>query len=69
MIFSLFTGITGVLPSLYNIYTMDSKRGGSKDPIESETGDAVKQVSMGFPIYEDTNLFIEKEIKMKWKDK
>jgi len=45
---------------------MASKRAGSKDIIESATGDAVEQVSMSLLIYEDTKLSIEKYIKMKW---
>ena len=38
------------------------------DTIKSATGDAVDQVSMRFPIYEDTKLFIDKDIKMKFYD-
>jgi len=45
---------------------MDSKRGGSKDTIETTTGDVVKKMSMSLPIYEDTKLFMDKEINMKW---
>jgi len=47
---------------------MASKRVGSKDIIESTTGDVVEKVSMSLPIYEDTKLFIDKEIKITWKD-
>lgn len=47
---------------------MASKRAGSKDTIESIIGDVVEQVSMSLPIYEDTRLFIEKDIKITWKD-
>lgn len=50
------------------IGTISSKRKGSKDTIESATGDVVKQVSMSLPIYEDTKLFIDKELEIKWKD-
>ena len=61
-------GITCVHPSLSSIGTMASKRMRSKDTVESAIGDAVKKVSMSFPIYEDTKIFIVKEINMKWKD-
>lgn len=44
---------------------MTSKGAGLNDTIESATGDAVEQVSMSLLIYEDTKLFIEKDIKMK----
>lgn len=46
--------------------TMASKRVGSKDIVESATGDVIEQVSMSLPIYEDTKLFIDKDIRMKW---
>lgn len=65
---SLSPGILGVFLPLSNTGSMASKRSRSKDTVESATGDVVEQVSMRFPIYEDTNLFIDKEIKMKWKD-
>lgn len=47
---------------------MASKRVGSKGTIESTSWDVVKQVYMNLPIYEDTKLFIDKEIKIKWQD-
>ena len=47
---------------------MASKRAASKDTVGSETRDAVEQVSMGLPVYEDTKLVIDRNIKMKWKD-
>jgi len=47
---------------------MASKREGLKDTVESATRDVVEKVSMSLPIYEDTKLFIDKDIKMKWKD-
>lgn len=59
-------GIIGVRLPLSITSTMASKRAGSKDTIESATGDAVEKVSMRLPIYEDTKLFIDKDIKMKW---
>ena len=61
-------GIAGVCLSLSSIVTMASKRVGSKDTVGSETGDAAEHVSMGLPIYEDTKLVIDKDIKMKWKE-
>jgi len=61
-------GIVGFRPSLSHTCTMASKRAGSKDTFGSETGDAVEQVSMGVPIYEDTKLVIDRDIKMKWQD-
>jgi len=63
---ALSPSITGVRQSLSSIGTMVSKRAGLKDTVESVTGDVVEQVSMSLPIYEDTKLFIDKEIKMKW---
>lgn len=61
-------GITGVHPSPSSSSSMASNREGSKDTIENAIGDAVEQGFMSFPIYEDTKFFIDKEIKMKWKD-
>lgn len=65
---SLSPGIISACPPLSSTGTMASKRAGSQDTVESANGDAVDQVSMRFPIYEDKNLFIEKDIKMKWQD-
>ncbi len=61
-------GIVCVCSYLSIIGTMASKRARSKDIIGSGTRDAVEQVSMIFPIYEDTKLFMDIEIKMKWMD-
>ena len=47
---------------------MASKREGSKETIESTTGYVFEKVYMSFLIYEDTTLFIDKEINIKWKD-
>jgi len=47
---------------------MDSKRSESKDTIESATRDMVEQVSMSLLVYEDTNMFLDKDIKVKWQD-
>lgn len=59
-------GVTSVHPSLNSTGTMASKRVGSKDTVESATRDAVEKVSMSLPIYEETKLFIDNDIKMKW---
>ena len=68
MSISLSIDITGVHHPLNSIGIMASKRAGSKHTIESAIRDVVEQVSMSLPIYEDTKLFIEKEINIKWKD-
>ena len=61
-------GIAGVHPSLSSSGSKASKRAGSKDTDGSTTGEAVEKVSMSFLIYEDTKMFIYKEINMKWQD-
>ena len=61
----MYLGITIVCSSLSIIGSMASKRVGSKDIVKSTTGDAVEKVSMSFPIYEDTNFFIDNYIKIK----
>lgn len=47
---------------------MASKRLGSKDTDESTTGATVDRVSASLPIYEDTNLILDKDIKLKWQE-
>lgn len=47
---------------------MASKRARSKDTVESITRDVVEQGSMSLPMYTDTHMFIEKDIKIAWKD-
>lgn len=42
---------------------MVSKRVGSKDTLERNTGDVVKQVPMNFPINANTQLFVEKNMR------
>lgn len=64
---ALSPGIIGVHLSFNNTCTMPSKRAWLKENIESVTRDAVEQVSIGLPMYEDSKLFIDKENKMKWK--
>lgn len=51
--------------SLNSTGTIASKGAGSNETVGSATKDAVEQVSMSLPIYEDTKLFIDKDIKMK----
>jgi len=46
---------------------MAFRRADSKDIIESSTRVAAKQVSMSLPTYEDIKLFIDKDIKIIWK--
>ena len=65
MIVTMSLTIVGVHLSLNITGTMASKRTRSKGTVGSETGDGVEQVSMGLPIYEETKLVINKEIKMK----
>lgn len=60
--------IVGFFPCLCSIGTMTSKRAGSKDTVGDETRDVVEHVSMVLPIYEDTKIFIDRDIKMKWND-
>lgn len=45
---------------------MASKIAGSKDTYESATGATMEQVSSSLPIYEDTKLILDKDIKPKW---
>lgn len=47
---------------------MASKGAASKDTVESSTRQEVEQVSVKFPFDEDTQLFIEKGIKLTWKE-
>lgn len=42
------------------------KRAASKDTIESSTGEADEQVSVNFPVYADSQLFIDKDMKLTW---
>ncbi len=47
---------------------MASKRAGSKEIVESSTRDVVEQVTMSLPIYANTHIVIEKDIKITWQD-
>ncbi len=60
--------LAGVHPPLSSSGSMASKRAGSKDIDESETGAVVERVFTGLLIYEDTKLIVDKEIKMQWKE-
>lgn len=60
-------GTSVVEKSLNNIDIMVSKRAGLKDTIESITRDMVEHVKIKFPIYADTQLFVEKGMKITWK--
>lgn len=68
MTIALSLGIISVHHTLSSTSTMASKRTGLKDTIDSTTGDVVDQVSMSFPIYKDTKLFIDNEIKITWQN-
>ena len=65
---SLSLGKTGVAQIFKSIGNMASKRAGSKDTIESSTGDVVQQVSMRFPVYIDTHFFIKNDLKIAWEE-
>jgi len=47
---------------------MSSKRIGSHDTNGMVAGTVVEQVSSGLSIYEDTKLYLDKDIKLKWKE-
>lgn len=47
---------------------MASKRAGSKDIDKSATREKVERVSTSLPIYEDTKMILDKDIKLKWKE-
>ena len=64
---SMYIGIKGVHLSLDITITMAFKRGESKDTIESTTWVAAKQVSMILPTYEDIKLFMDKDIKIRYR--
>lgn len=48
------------------IVIMESKRIDSKDTIESSTREVVESKKFYFPIYSDTQLFVEKESDLTW---
>ena len=47
---------------------MSSKRTGSEDTDGVAARTTVEQVSSSMPIFEDTKLYIDKDIKMKWQE-
>lgn len=60
--------IAGVRSSLKNLGSMVSKRVVSKNTDRSATIVVVEWVSTSLPIYEDTNLVLDKDIKLKWQE-
>ena len=47
---------------------MVSKRTRSQDTDGVMVGTTVEQVSSSIPIYEDTKLYLDKDIKLKWQE-
>ena len=47
---------------------MASKRTGSQDTDGNATIAAVEQMSSSLPIYEDTKLYLDKDMKLKWQE-
>ncbi len=47
---------------------MASKRTRSQNTDGVAVGEAVEQVSSSLLIYEDTNMYIDKDIKLKWQE-
>ena len=47
---------------------MASKRTGSQDADGNAAGATVEKVSSILPIYEDTKLYLDRDIKMKWQE-
>ena len=47
---------------------MDSKRIGSEETNGVAAGAEVEQVSSSLSIYEDTKQYLDKDIKLKWKE-
>jgi len=65
---ALSLDLSGVNPPFSGTGPMASKRARSKDIERSATGAVVEQVSTCLPIYEDTKLFLDKDINLKWKE-
>jgi len=59
--------LAGVCLPLNSSGSMVSKRARSNDTDGSATGEAVERVCTSLPIYEDTRLIVDKDIKLKWK--
>lgn len=60
--------LEGVCLPLSSLGSMASKRVGSKDTDGSAIGAAVERVSTSLPIYEDTKMIVDKDIKLKWQE-
>ena len=65
---ALSLDLAGVRLPLNSLGSMASKGLGSKDTDGSATGAEIERVSTSLPIYEDTKLILDKDIKLKWKD-
>lgn len=65
---SLSPGTTVVEYLFSSTGNMASKKVASKDTIESNTGDVVEYVSRKFSVYEETQLFIEKDMNITWQE-
>lgn len=64
---ALSPDLASVRPPLFSSRPMASKRAGSKDIDGSATGAEIERVSTSLPIYDDTKLFLDKDIKVKGK--
>lgn len=65
---TLSPDLSSVHPPLISIGSMASKISGSKDTDGSAVGAVVEHVFARLPIYEDTKLFLDKDINMKWQE-
>ena len=65
---TLSPDLVGVCPPLSSSGSMASKGAGSKDTKGSATGATIERVFTSFPIYEDTKLIVDKDIKLKWQE-
>ena len=61
---ALSPNLSSVHPPLSNTGSMASKRVGSQDTNGNATGATVEQVSSSLPIYEDTKLYLDRDIKL-----
>lgn len=60
--------LLGVHLSLSSTRSMASKRTRSQDTDANAAGTTVEWVSSSIPIYEDTKLYLARNIKLKWKE-
>jgi len=65
---TLSLDLSGVHPPLSSTRSMAVKKARSKDTNRSAIGAAFEKVSSSLPIYEDTKLFVDKDIKLKWQE-